>query len=45
MFQFISDKVRKDAKRKLLQNINGEGIISADGRTAFLIDSQMYSGH
>jgi len=39
MFQFISDKIRKDAKRKALQNISGEGIISADGRLAFALDT------
>lgn len=39
MFQFISDKIRKDAKRKALQNVNGEGIISADGRLAFVMDT------
>jgi len=39
MFQFISDKIRKDAKRKALQNVNGEGIISADGRLAFVLDT------
>jgi len=39
MFQFISDKIRKDAKRKVLQNLNGEGIISADGRLAFVLDT------
>jgi hypothetical protein len=39
MFQFISDKIRKDAKRKALQNVNGEGIISADGKLAFVMDT------
>jgi len=39
MFQYISDNIRKKEKQKLMQNMNGEGIISADGRTAFLIDS------
>lgn len=39
MLQFISDKIRKDAKRKTLQNISGEGIISADGRLAFAFDT------
>jgi len=39
MIHFISDKIRKDAKQKALQNISGEGIISADGRLAFAIDT------
>jgi hypothetical protein len=39
MLGLLFDKMRRDAKRKVLQNLNGEYIISADGRTAFLIDT------
>lgn len=39
MIQFILDRIRKEAKRKALQNVVGEVIISADGRLAFVLDS------
>lgn len=39
MLGLLFDKMRKDAKRKVLQNLNGESIIAADGRVAFLIDT------
>ena len=42
MFRFISDRIRKDAKRKALQSLNGEGIISADGKLAFVLDASRH---
>ncbi len=39
MLRLIFDNARKSAKQKILQKLNGEAIISADGRIAFLIDT------
>ena len=38
MFGFINNKIRQEEKKNLLQNYHGEGIMSADGRLAFMID-------
>jgi len=43
MFKAIFNRIRKNRKKIILKSLNGEYVISSDGRIAFLIDTTQKS--